>query len=485
MKAVSILGTSSNAGKSWITTAFCAALRRRGICVAPFKAQNMSNNSFVTLDGGEIGRAQAAQAEACGLTPSVEMNPILLKPSGLAGSQLIVLGKAREHLKAQEYYRRIEEMWPLVRQTLDDWKSRCDLLVLEGAGSPVELNLMHRDVVNLRPIEHLDGRWLLVSNIERGGVFAQIVGTWNLLPPPMRERGLGVIVNQFRGDLQLFADAARWLAPHTSLPYLGVVPHRAALQPESEDSLCHIAEQSDESQSDAIVWIRFPHLSNSQDVQPWLLDQGVSIGWAKNPSDLTRAKAIVLPGSKNTIADLEWLRETGLAQAIKRAANTGVPVLGICGGFQMLGRSLADAEGVAGARGEIEGLNLLPVDTTFLETKTVQQVEAIWKNERWTAYEIHMGQTSAFREIPPLLNVRRNGATTHEGCRSGNIWGTYLHGLFECPAMREEFARAAGLRDFQASRISWKAHQQSIYGRMADLIEGHLDLTSVWRYVEN
>jgi adenosylcobyric acid synthase len=357
--------------------------------------------------------------------------------------------------------------------------------VLEGAGSPVELNLMHRDIVNLRPVEHLDGRWLLVSDIERGGVFAQIVGTWNLLPHKLRERGLGVIVNQFRGDLKLFADAARWLAPHTALPYLGVVPHRAALQPESEDSLCRAAEQHAGSNGEELIaWIRFPHLSNSQDVQPWLLDKGVSARWTKNPADLTRARAIVLPGSKNTLADLAWMRETGLDRAILNAAQRGAPVLGICGGYQMLGRSLADADGVAGERGEAQGLNLLPVDTRFFAKKTVHQVQASRGEERWTAYEIHMGQTIPFCEVPPLLaRVGADGALSNEGCRRGNVWGTYLHGLFESALMRAEFARAAGLRGHEVSPASWKAHQQSIYGRMADLIEEHLDLESVWRYV--
>ena len=483
MKALAILGTSSNAGKSWMTTAFCAALLRRGIRAAPFKAQNMSNNSYVTLDGGEMGRAQAVQAEACGLDPRVEMNPILLKPSGLAGSQLIVLGRALEHLKAQEYYRRIEDLWPIVRDTLEDWKSRCDVLVMEGAGSPVELNLMHRDIVNLRPVEHLGGRWLLVSNIERGGVFAQIVGTWNLLPPAARERGLGAIVNQFRGDKTLFADAARCLALHTPLPYLGVVPHRAALQPESEDSLCDAAESSKQADGNVIAWIRFPHLSNSQDAQPWLLDRGVSTRWARAPEGLADAKAIILPGSKNTLADLAWLHETGLARVIRDAAGVGIPVLGICGGYQMLGHALSDADGVAGQRGEANGLGLLPVATEFFATKTVQQVTARWRDDRWTAYEIHMGKTTG--KTSPLLRTEIEGRAMDEGCRRGNVWGTYLHGFFESRAVREDFARAAGLQGHTASQISWKAHQQTIYGRMADLIEEHLDLDAVWKYVED
>jgi adenosylcobyric acid synthase len=269
MKAISVLGTSSNSGKSWLATALCALLRRKGLKVAPFKAQNMSNNSFVTLDGGEIGRAQAAQAEACGLQPIVEMNPILLKPSGCLGSQLVLLGRATEHFKAAEYYGLVEKLWPTVCETLEFWRKRCDVLILEGAGSPVELNLMSRDIVNLRPIHHLDGRWVLAADIERGGVFAQIVGTWNLLEPVDRVRGLGVVVNKFRGDLSLLADARHYLSGRISLPYLGVLPFSPELQPESEDSLCR--ESEERGDGDTIAWIRFPHLSNSQDCQPWLL----------------------------------------------------------------------------------------------------------------------------------------------------------------------------------------------------------------------
>jgi adenosylcobyric acid synthase len=483
MKAISILGTSSNAGKSWVATALCALLRRRGLRVAPFKAQNMSNNSFVTLDGGEMGRAQAVQAEACGLAPCVQMNPILLKPSGHQGSQLVVLGEAREHVKAVDYYRRVEDLWPVVCEAVEYWKTRCDVLVLEGAGSPVELNLMARDIVNLRPVRHLDGRWLLVADIERGGVFAQIVGTWQLLSDADRTCGLGVLVNKFRGDLSLFAGAGEHLAPRVGVPYLGALPHRGDLQPESEDSLCREAEEC--AGDETLAWIRFPHLSNSQDCQPWLHDAGVNVRWVSRPQELQGAKAIVLPGSKNTLADLAWLRATGLERAIALAAQRSVPVIGICGGYQMLGRHLTDVDGDAGDAGDVAGLDLLPVETSFSKHKEVRQVEAMWEDECWPAYEIHMGRTRPTSECASLLRVRNGEGWHDEGVRSGAVWGTYLHGLFESAAVRCALARAAGFTAHQASPTPWRAHLQSIYNGMADLLEEHLNLEPVWRYVEN
>lgn len=484
MKALAVLGTSSNSGKSWVATALCAWLWRRGVKVAPFKAQNMSNNSYVTLDGGEIGRAQAAQAEACRLLPSVRMNPILLKPSGQLGSQLVVLGRARGHLKAGEYYALIDQLWPVVSDALEHWRHACDVLVLEGAGSPVELNLAARDIANLRPVRHLDGKWLLVADIERGGVFAQIVGSWNLLAPADRARTLGLIVNKFRGDLSLFADAAGHLAPHVDAPYLGVLPYRADLQPESEDSLCSAAEERGTGAT--IAWVRFPHSSNSQDCNAWSLDQGVRIRWVTKPDELAQAAAIVLPGSKNTIADLRWLRESGLAGAVTAAARRGAPVAGICGGYQMLGRRLADPEGAAGDRGEVPGLALLPVETRFCPEKEVRQVEAAWKDFSitWTAYEIHMGRTEVPAESEALLRVRNAAGWREEGIRCGNVWGTYLHGLFESPAARREFAALAGITQHRAAEIPWRTHLHRIYDGMADLLEGHLNLEGIRRYVE-
>lgn len=482
MKALAVLGTSSNAGKSWLVTALGAWLRRQGVRVAPFKAQNMSNNSYVTLEGGEIGRAQAVQAVSCGLRPIAQMNPVLLKPSGNSTSQLVLLGEPKQHIAAADYYQHIESLWQLVRDTLDYWQEHCDVLLLEGAGSPVELNLMHRDIVNLRPIEYLQGRWLLVGDIERGGIFAQAFGTYSLMPEYTKKQGLGLIVNKFRGNLELFADADRFFAQHIpNLPYLGVLPYRDYLQPESEDSLCKEAEEKGTGAK--IAWIRFPYLSNSQDSQPWQLDTGVKISWVKSPEELSDARIIILPGSKNTLHDLRWLQQTGLASVICQAHSQGIPIVGICGGYQMLGRLLVDSEGIAGDRGEIQGLGLLPTVTYFAAKKEVRQVEAIWQEDIWSAYEIHMGNTTILEDSTPLIEIEIDSQIRPEGIRQGQVWGTYLHGLFESTALRQELIQLAGISNYSPAATSWITYQQILYDRMADLLEEYLDLQPIRSYL--
>jgi adenosylcobyric acid synthase len=493
LRAISVLGTSSNSGKSWMATALCALMRRRGLRVAPFKAQNMSNNSAVAWDGGEIGRAQAAQAEACRLPPSVRMNPILLKPSGASGSQLVVLGKARGHVLAGDYYKHIESLWPVVTESLAYWETRADLLVLEGAGSPVELNLIERDLVNFRPVRHLDGRWLLVADIERGGVFAQAAGTWSLAPEEDRKRCIGLVVNKFRGDLSLFSDAALHFAPHFGAPHLGTLPFRAALQPEGEDSLCVDAEPSlPTSEHDpCLYWIRLPHVSNAQDADPWREDTGIHLRWITDPHALAQARVVIIPGSKNTLADLRWLHENGMSEAIRAAHARGAHVVGICGGFQMLGRTVSDPAGIAGDRGTVAGLGLLPVETVFSSEKRVCTVTAEWNDERWNAYEIHMGQTRELAATAPLIRITDSpfcSANTDnpwrmEGVAAERVWGTYLHGLFESTNIRRMLASVAGADHYQTPPMPWRQRREAVYESMADLLEEHLQLEPLWRYV--
>jgi adenosylcobyric acid synthase len=484
VKAFGILGTSSGVGKSWIATAFCAWLRKQGVRVAPFKAQNMSNNAWATLDGGEIARAQAVQAEACGLLPTADMNPILLKPSGTLGSQLIIRGRAQGHRLAGAYYQDFDKLWQVVQDTLDGWRSKCDVLVLEGAGSPVELNLMERDLVNLRPLRYLDGRGVLVSDIDRGGVYAQLTGTWNLLPDQDRSRLLGAIVNRFRGDIGLFPDPNHWLAPHApGLRVLGTVPLRPDLQPEEEDGL-RVGDEN-RGQGEVITWIHLPHVANLTDCQPWWDDEGVRIRWVKTATELASARVIVIPGTKNTMADLRWLKTVGLDQAIISAARAGVLVVGICGGYQILGESLLDVSGVAGDAGEETGLGLLPVKTHFVKEKIVRQVTAECDGRRWTAYEMHMGRTVPTRACQPLhmiedaFGMGRRG----EGARSGNVWGTYLHGWFEAPEVRRLVTSTAGISGFKSCPGTWVEQRQKIYDKMGEHFVAHVDLGTIRRYL--
>jgi adenosylcobyric acid synthase len=488
MKALGVLGTSSGAGKSWMTIALCAWLRQQGVRVAPFKAQNMSNNAWATLDGREMARAQAVQAEACGLPPSVEMNPILIKPTAENRSQLILRGVAQGHVEAQEYYRDFDRLWRIVADTLDGWRERCDVLVLEGAGSPVELNLMARDLVNLRPLRHLDGRFVLVGDIDRGGIYAQLAGTWALLPPEDRARSLGAIVNRFRGDLALFPDPSAWLTPHAAgLPVLGTVPLRRDLQPEEEDGLTSADE--DRGSGDTIAWIRFPHAANLTDCQPWWDDTGVRTRWTAEADVIAGARAIILPGSKNTLADLRWLRTRGLDRTIQAAAARGTLIIGLCGGYQMLGEKLSDPAGLAGDKGDEPGLRLLPVATTFVAEKIVRQVTAVCESRRWTAYEIHMGRSEATSEASPLHTIFDSpqiGTTPArpEGIRRANIWGTYLHGWFEAPEVRRQVARAAGIHAHRAHPTPWAEQRQSIYAQMAAHLAAHVDLSGIRQYLD-
>ena len=479
MKSLSVLGTNSDAGKSWLATGFCALLKRQGFNVAPFKAQNMSNNACATWAGGEIGRAQAVQAEACGRRPIGEMNPILLKPSGESKSQIVFCGIPGPYIEAGKYYEEIDLLWGKITEILDWWKHQCDVLLIEGAGSPVELNLMKHDLANLRPLEYTDGRWLLACDIERGGVFAQGIGTVQLMPKPARERGLGLIINKFRGDMKLFGEAEALFAKHIDIPMLGTLPICHGLQPEPEDSFSSPPETG--HQGDPLIcWISFPYASNTSDAAPWTLDTGIRMEWTVHPDILRQARIILLPGSKNTLEDLRWLREQGLDTAIQERAAAGVPVVGICGGYQMLGRQITDPEGIAGSAGTMEGLNLLPLKTTYAPEKCVRQVNARWNETEWTTYEIHMGHTQFTDEVTPLLHINEQP----EGVRLNNIWGTYLHGFFEVPEVRRALAREAGIEGHQASDKNWQTHKQDIYHQIADCIEEHLCLDSVFAYLD-
>jgi adenosylcobyric acid synthase len=429
-KPIFVGGTSSHAGKSWMVTAICAWLRRRGLRVAPFKAQNMSNNSYPCQAGGEIGRAQVAQAWACGLEPEPAMNPILLKPNSDGGSQVVVHGKVWKTLPARAYYDHFDFLLEEVMRAYQDLASRFDVIVIEGAGSVTELNLRPFDLVNLGLATRLSAPWLLVADIERGGVFASVIGTVGLLTP--EERGLlrAFAINKFRGDRSLFDGGQRILEERTGLPCLGVFPYENAIELDDEDSLSVPTSNSHSTTRTAIV--RFPRISNTTDFR--LLK---AAAWLSAPPD-GHFDFIFLPGTKNTIADLEWLKARGLAAWILDEHRRGAQVIGICGGFQMLGETVRDPDAMESANSEVAGLGMLPIHTIMQREKVTRVVKAKTPSgHEFSAYEIHLGETTIHGDQGEPFAVLADGTT--DGLRGCRVSGTYLHGAFEDPTVLAEF----------------------------------------------
>jgi adenosylcobyric acid synthase len=451
-----VQGTASGVGKSVLTTALCRVLHEEGFRVAPFKAQNMSLNAAVTRDGGEIGRAQAAQAEAAGVEPRVTMNPILLKPEADTRSQVVVLGKATGDLATSSYWRRPNPRWPIVRAALDELRSEFEVVVIEGAGSPAELNLQDIDIANMRVARECEASVLLVGDIERGGVFAQLLGTLDLLASSDRNRVRALIVNKFRGDPSLFDDGMRILGERSGLPVY-LLPFADDLGVPSEDGLA-LEPSHHAADAPEIAVLAYPHISNHDDLEP-LAAAGARIRFVRAPGDLEAPDLIVLPGSKTTIADLAWLRGRGLDQRIRDLAAGGVPVLGICGGFQMLGRELTDRTGSDGSIGTARGLDLLPVDTAFGGEKRTALVRARVVNPGFfgdvggvgfDAYEIHVGQALDAAVMRPFAELVAFGAeaAVADGAVSpdGLVIGTYAHGLFGGPELRNALLASLAAR---------------------------------------
>ncbi len=447
-RVLMIQGTSSSVGKSLLVTALCRLFARRGVRVAPFKAQNMSNNAAVCADGAEIGRSQAVQAAAAGIAPSAEMNPILLKPEGGSRTQVIAMGRARRTVAAREYGQYKDELWPLVTSALDRLRAMYDLVVIEGAGSPVELNLRTRDLVNMAVARYAQAPVLLVGDIACGGIFAQLLGTLWLFTPEEQTLVQGLVVNKFRGDLAFFHEGIRILEERSALPVLGVIPFVPDLRLPEEDAAALDTPVTPEHGNVDIAVIRLPHIANFDDFAPLAAEQGVTVRYVSSPATLGRPHAVILPGTKSTIADLLWLREQGLEQAIQHLAPAGTVVVGICGGYQMLGRRIQDPLGVESALPEVAGLALLSVDTVFEPVKATHQAEARvlggpgWlaalQNQAIQGYEIHMGRTTS--QQPWLEISRRNGMrlAVADGAvtATGKIWGCYLHGLFTNASLR-------------------------------------------------
>lgn len=431
-----------------MTTALCRLLYRRGIRVAPFKAQNMSNNSYPCRSGGEIGRSQVTQAAACGLEPEPAMNPVLLKPCAESRSQVILHGKVWKTLHAKEYYQHA----PFLRQeavnAFNDLARRFDVVVMEGAGSVAEINLGDRDFTNLSIARTVGAKALLVADIERGGVFASILGTLDLLSAEDRKIVKCFAVNRFRGDRSLFDSGVTMLEERARIPCLGVFPFAKEIHMDAEDSLSSTSPTADQTHP-KIAIIRFPRISNTTDFRLLPAAQ-----WLEQPTN-EQFEFVILPGTKSTLADLNWLRETGLATWVLDQHAQGATIIGICGGYQMLGESVTDPDGSDGAEGESAGLGLLPIRTTMATEKTTKVRSARTPSgAKFDAYEIHMGRTESEQPLPPFATLEDGSA---EGARQGRVYGTYLHGALESPiVIKESFGLtpASGSREQSMDALS-------------------------------
>jgi adenosylcobyric acid synthase len=496
-----VQGTSSSVGKSLVTTALCRIFTRAGYRVAPFKSQNMSLNAAVAADGGEIGRAQAAQAEAAGVEPTVDMNPILLKPEADHRSQVVVRGRVVASVDFREYGRMKPELLGVVTASLERLRRTHDLVLIEGAGSPAEINLRDDDIVNMRIAALAQAPVLLVGDIDRGGVFAAFVGTLELLPATDRARVRGFLVNKFRGDPSLLTLGFDELTARTGVPVLGVVPYLAESLVPAEDSLgLDDLERRSHPGALEVAVPRLPRIANFDDFEPLAREPGVRLSFVRAPEALDRADLIVLPGSKNTAEDLGWLRQAGLADGITRAARAGRPVIGICGGYQMLGIEVRDPDHVESAAPATPGLGLLHVVTSLSREKTTVRVRgrvtetsgpfAGAAGAEIEAYEIHAGRTDVAEGRRPFALLIRQGARVDDvmdGAVSaaGNVVGTYLHGLFANDGLRGALLAHLAARRGQVPDPRWGAPSTATerYDRLADVVAASCDLSAIGKLV--
>ena len=491
-KCIAFLGTGSDVGKSIVVAAVCRLLRNRGIDVAPYKAQNMSNNSYVTREGGEMGRAQIVQAEASGRTPHVDMNPVLLKPSSDVGAQIVVQGKVVGNALASDYFRNTDALFAKARESLQRLRERAEVVVIEGAGSCAEVNLRDRDFVNFETAHACDAPVILVGDIDRGGIFAQIVGTLEVIPPRDRARVAGFVVNKFRGDARLFDDGIRYLERRTGLPVLGLVPYFRHIEIDSEDGmpLDTVIDPPDRPQPDRIslAAIRLPHISNFTDFAPLQREDAVRFHYLAKPRDLTRYDAVFLPGSKNVRFDLGWLREAGWEKPLRDAAAAGRTLVGVCGGYQMLGRTVRDPRGLEGEPGETAGLGLLDCETELAADKVLARAAGEWIADATPVdgYEIHMGRTLLGTAAFPVARLHtRNAEPTDEpdGARNaaGTVWGTYLHGIFDRPEFRNRFLRQLDPAFRGTDPRAAAQFKEEQYDLLAEHFARHLDIPRLLR----
>jgi adenosylcobyric acid synthase len=541
-KAIMVQGTGSDVGKSILVCALCRIFRQEGLKVAPFKAQNMSNNSFVTADGREMGRAQVAQAEAAGILPTAEMNPILLKPSGNNGSQIITMGKPLRHMTAKEYYENKDSMLEIAKEAYQSLSDEYDVIVIEGAGSPAEINIKDNDIVNMKIAEIADAPVILVTDIERGGSFAWIVGTLELLDSDERDRVMGIIINKFRGDLSILESGIDMLEERIQKPVLGVLPYFTNIDIDDEDSMSldkrskkqktgretvshegtprtkgaedkkdtkeklklelETEDEKQENQIDVVI-VRLPRISNFTDFDILIREKDISVRFVEDARSIGNPDLIILPGTKNTIGDLESIKENGIADAVINLAKTGTMVIGICGGYQMLGKVILDPENAESKTLETEGLGLIDVSTLFRMLKNTHQVKAtlhdrgsdifrsLNRDNEITGYEIHMGETVLLNEAVPFLKIIERSdeeVSMDDGAVSsdGNVIGTYLHGIFDNDEFRlglfNRLRESKGLSPMLAEELS-TVDKEKQYDKLADWFREHINMDLIFEKI--
>ena len=501
-KAIMVQGTGSHVGKSIITAGLCRIFKNMGYRVAPFKSQNMALNSAVAKEGGEIGRAQAIQAEACGIEPSVHMNPVLLKPNSDMGSQVIIHGRVVGNMKAREYYAFKNKAWEAVCESYRRLSEEFDLIVIEGAGSPAEVNLKENDIVNMKVAEMARAKVILVSDIDRGGVFASLIGTMELLTPSEREMVCGFIINKFRGDKTLLDPGLSFIEERTGVPVLGVVPYLKDMGIGEEDSVdlekrnvgayCNTPLQN---RFIKIGVIRLPHISNYTDFDSLQKEADVHLNYIQRIEEVEGLDLVIIPGSKNTIDDLIFLKKTGLAEVIKKHFESGKHVVGICGGYQILGLKVDDPHGVETDGGSEEGLGLLPVETVLLKDKVTANVEAVSHPSSFIlhpsirGYEIHMGESNIVGDAGPLFVIKkRNGEVVDipDGAMTvdGRCWGTYIHGIFDNDGFRRDFLNRIR-REKGLNAVEETAKRDNGFDRLAGALAENIDIKRILGFIED
>ena len=495
-KSLMVQGTMSGVGKSLLVAGLCRVLAQDGVRVAPFKSQNMALNSAITAEGFEMGRAQVVQAEAAGIEPSVAMNPILLKPTTDMGSQVIVGGTSLGTMSARDYFAFRHTLKDRIMAAYDELAASYDVILVEGAGSPAEVNLKRDDIVNMGLAQMIDAPVALVGDIDRGGVFAQLIGTMMLLEEEERRRVKGSVVNKFRGDVTILEPGLDILRTEMGVPVLGVVPY-LQVDIDDEDSLSdRLSARTGAGLVDVAV-VRLPKISNFTDFIALEAAEGLGVRYVSRPAELGNPDLIIIPGTKATMDDLRWLRTSGLEAAILRAADRGCAVLGICGGYQMLGELVSDPWGMEGA-GEMAGLGLLPVRTVFGREKRTVRSEGTFRavggllagltGQPVAGYEIHMGRTERTGGQPLLTLGTEGSRPVEDGCQCGNVYGSYLHGLFDqggvTQALAQALLAAKGLDPSAIQAFDMAGYRQRQYDLLADGVRASLDMEGVYRIIE-